>query len=110
MPLYDRLCESCGNKKFDNWEPSEAPNVPCPICSKPTVRAWLGKSASIVPDGIPGGVWIKHGLCDEVTGEPKRYDSKSDIAREAKRRGWENRVEHVSAPGTDKNPHTTRWI
>lgn len=46
----------------------------------------INLSTSIAPDSIPGGYWIKHGLCDE-NGEPKRYDSKSEIKAEAYRRG-----------------------
>lgn len=43
-------------------------------------------STAIATDSIPGGYWIKHGLCNE-DGSPKRYDSKSEIKAEAYRRG-----------------------
>lgn len=65
----------------------------------------------IIPDGIPGGILIKHGICNE-DGTPRRYDSRTEIRRAAKAKGltWgydENR--HVPVPGTDKSPHTRRW-
>jgi hypothetical protein len=66
------------------------------------------KSALVIADEIPGGVLIKHGLCD-ANGDPVRYYSKSAIAAEAKKRGLVQRVEHVPLRGSDKSPHTTRW-
>ena len=64
-----------------------------------------------VGDDIPGGVWIKHGICNE-DGSPRKYYSYSSMREEAKRRGVRNRVEHVPVPnsGSDKSKHTTRWI
>ena len=38
------------------------------------------------PDSIPGGLEIAHGLCN-ADGTPRRYDSRSDIRREAQARG-----------------------
>ncbi len=66
---------------------------------------------SVTPDEIPGGVEIRHGICNE-DGTPRRYYSRSEMAKEAKRRGLVNHVEHVTNPksGSDKNPHTTRWV
>lgn len=64
---------------------------------------------AVIGDDIPGGVEIRHGLCNE-DGSPRRYYSKSEMAQEAKKRGLTNIVEHVSPPGTDKSPHTTRWV
>jgi hypothetical protein len=48
-------------------------------------------------------------LCNP-DGSPRRFYSKTEIAREASRRGLVNHVEHVTGRGTDKNPHTTRWV
>lgn len=89
--------------------------TPCPKCGHeieigefPFCPHGFG-SMTIVGDDIPGGVEIKHGLCNE-DGTPRRYYSKSEIAAEAKRRGYRNQVEHVTAPGTDKNQHTQRFV
>lgn len=62
-----------------------------------------------ISDEIPGGIEIKHGLCHE-DGTPRRYYSKSEIMREAKARGMTNYVVHQPVRGSDKSPHTTRWI
>lgn len=66
-------------------------------------------NSNVITDDIPGGMEVKHGICNE-DGTPRKYYSKSEMAKEAKRRGLANIVTHVTAPGTDKSPHTTRWI
>jgi hypothetical protein len=112
LPMYDRLCvdNKCNNEMIDCLEPIEAPDVKCPKCGKNTERAWIGKPAAIISDEIPGGIWIRHGLCTE-DGSPRKYYSKSEIATEAAKRGLVNRVEHTTDPrtGSDKNKNTTRW-
>lgn len=64
---------------------------------------------SVIGDEIPGGVLIEHGICNEDA-SPRRYYSKSEMAAEAKRRGLVNFVRHVGEKGSDKSPHTTRWV
>ena len=108
MPMYDRVCPD-GHKMIDCWEPITVPAVECKDCGKPTERAWLEHPGNVIGDDIPGGIEIKHGLCNE-DGSPRRYYSKSEIAAEAKRRGLVNRVEHTTEKGTDKNRHTTKWV
>ena len=63
----------------------------------------------VIGDDIPGGLEIRHGICNE-DGSPRKYYSKSEMRAEAKRRGVENVVEHVPERGSDKSKHTTRWI
>jgi hypothetical protein len=88
-------CEKCGIEYgIGDW----------PFC-----KGGHGKyKGSVIADEIPGGVEIRHGLCNE-DGSPRRYYSHSEIAKEAKRRGLVNRVEHVPLRGSDKSPHTTKW-
>lgn len=69
----------------------------------------VNQANGVIGDDIPGGLEIRHGLCNE-DGSPKKYYTKSAIVKEAKRRSLQNIVEHVTAPGTDKNPYTQRWI
>lgn len=66
-------------------------------------------NSSVIGDDIPGGLEIRHGLCNE-DGSPRRYYSKTEIAKEAKRRGLVNIVEHVPEPGSDKSKYTSKWV
>lgn len=78
-----------------------------PFC-KGNAADHRGGIYGVIGDDIPGGLEIKHGLCNE-DGSPRRYYSKSEIAREAKARGFTNLVEHKGGKGSDKSAHTTRW-
>lgn len=112
MPMYDRICEN-GHELLDCFERIDeaTKEVPCKTCGALTKRAWLTKPSGVITDEIPGGVWIKHGICNE-DGSPKKYYSKSEIAKAAKAKGLVNAVRHVSDPksGSDKSPHTVRWV
>lgn len=55
----------------------------------------------ISTDDIPGGVEIRHGLCNE-DGTPRRYYSKTDIRREANRRG-------LTQKGDTPKPYRVSW-
>jgi hypothetical protein len=73
-------CEKCGQEsrtlKFlgerSGW---------CPPCFY-RVEAPTGQSAMIATDEIPGGIQIRHGICNE-DGTPRTYYSKSAIERAA---------------------------
>jgi hypothetical protein len=98
LPKEERMsevvCDACGKELvIGDW----------PFCPH-----GAGHS-NVVGDDIPGGYEVRHGLCNE-DGSPRVYYSKSEMAKEAKRRGLTNIVEHVTPPGTDKSPFTTRWI
>lgn len=82
-----------------------------PFC-KGSPADHVGGSFGVAGDDIPGGMEIKHGagLCNP-DGSPKRYYSKSAIAKQAKAAGWTNYVEHRGDnAGTDKSKHTSRWV
>ena len=106
MPLYDRLCSVCQTRQLDLYEPVHTPDPVC-ACGGTLSRAWLTTPASVIGDACD--VWIKHGICNE-DGTPRHYTSKADMRREAERRGVTNVVRHVGRPGSDKSPHTSRWI
>ena len=115
MPIYDRRCkgngcaDGCSYQILDRLEPVDFEAPPCPLCGGDTERFWKqGSHPAVIPDEIPGGIEIRHGICNE-DGTPRRYYSHSEMKREAKRRGLENLVEHVPTPGSDKSPYTTRW-
>lgn len=108
MPMYDRVCPD-GHTMIDCWEKIDTTDVPCNECHKMTERTWLSKPANVIGDDIPGGIWIRHGLCNE-DGSPRKYYSKSEIATEAKKRDLVQAIRHAPEPGSDKSKHTTRWI
>lgn len=90
----------------------------CDRCGEPlAVGAWpfckpgrghdpfIAKNLAVIDDTIPGGWRIEN-----MGPTPITFYSKSDYKREMKARGLVNMVQHVGVPGTDKSPHTTRWI
>lgn len=82
--LIDISCTSCTHCDYDVW--LEAGDYPaCSNCGAEMQRLWTS-TASAIGDDIPGGIMIEHGLC-HPGGAPKRYDSKSAIARDAKKKG-----------------------
>lgn len=107
MPIYDLICKE-GHKQYDQiLKIGERP--PCPTCQSPTETLWeAGSTPNIVGDEIPGGVEIRHGICNE-DGSPRRYYSKSEIAKEAKARGLVQAIRHAPTPGSDKAPYTSKW-
>lgn len=107
MPIFDLTCPQ-GHEQFDLYLPVGSRPC-CPTCGGPTETLWRGKTACVIDDSIPGGIEIKHGICN-LDGTPRKYYSKTEINAEAKRRGYANIVTHVTEPGTDKSKHTTRWI
>jgi hypothetical protein len=106
MPMYDRACHTCGWQKIDSLEPVTVPEILCPE-GHVTERVWSSsaRSASVVDDSIPGGVWIEN-----LGNNWRKFYSKSDIARAAKEQGVEPFVRHVGTQGGDRSKHTTRWI
>lgn len=107
MPYYDLTCPNNHHQIDILLKLGERP--PCPICGEPTSTLWQGKFGAVIDDSIPGGLVIRHGLCNE-DGSPRTYYSKTEIRAEEQKRGYTNIVTHVTAPGTDKSKHTTRWI
>ncbi len=109
MPLYDRRCSVCQFRRDDAYEQSTTPDYPCkcggvmeriPMTSNPGA---MGRCQSDECD-----VTMRHGLCNP-DGSPKRFTSKAEMAREAKKQGLTNYVVHSGLPGSDKNPNTQKW-
>lgn len=102
------VCSACEKKQEGlSWDYD-----PIPSCCDKQMEPDYGRSnaaAAVIPDEIPGGIYIRHGLCNP-DGSPRKYYSKSEIAAEAQRRGLVNIVEHVGDKGSDKNKHTSRWV
>lgn len=104
--LIDVECSQCEHFELDVWRERGAYGT-CGKCSSPMVRAYRSFGAAI-GDDIPGGLLVPHAVCN-ADGTPKRYYTKSDIAKAAKAAGWTNRVEHVTPQGSDKAKYTSRW-
>jgi hypothetical protein len=116
MPVYDRRCSDCARIERDKIEAIGASDYACVpdadehACQGVMQRTWLPGSANgVIDDSIPGGLEIKNALCNP-DGTPRRFDSHSDIKRAAAEAGWTNVVEHIPMRGSDKSPHTTRWV
>lgn len=94
---FDQQCNDCGQVAEVLCEPFTT--VACPACgSDRTERVW--RSIRVLPDDIPGGLVIEN-----LGPEPVKVYSRSELKREAEKRGLVQRVRHVEG---DK--HLSRWI
>ena len=107
--LIDTVCTNpdCRKEYIDVWL-VDGQYRSCEMCEWGTERLYKASSTAHA-HGDECDVWIKHGLCHE-DGSPRRFTSKSEIARVAKERNLYNRVEHVTTKDTDKNKNTQRWV
>lgn len=49
-------------------------------------------------------------VIENMTPEPIHFTSKTAWRAKMKELGLVNRVQHVPVPGSDKSPHTSRWV
>lgn len=83
-------CEKCGKEiAISHW----------PFC--PHGQG----SFTAIPDSIPGGLWIEN-----FGPQPMRFDSHSEKRRYMDVHGIQSMVRHIGTPGSDKSPHTTRFV
>jgi hypothetical protein len=109
--MIDLKCPKCDRIQLDQLERDEDRSRPV-CCEQPMERVFLPTNrGQVIGDDIPGGLEIKNGLCN-ADGTPRRYYSKSEIAREAAKRGYVNHVTHVPSPGSDKSRKglTSKWV
>lgn len=118
MPMYDYACSTCGRVATDVLEPVSAPPRVCgwDIVDGAPKRCEGVMDRVLMPTGrgtVIGDecdVTVRHGLCHS-DGTPQRFTSKAAMRRQAEQRGLTNHVEHKPASrGSDKSPHTSRWI
>ncbi len=82
--LVDIACSQCAHREYDFW--LDGKTYPdCSMCGAPMERLWVS-SGKPIGDDIPGGLVLEHGLC-HADGSPKRWDTKSSIAKAAKEKG-----------------------
>jgi hypothetical protein len=77
--------------------------VPCSLCKKDSYPNYgeKGTSPGIATDEIPGGIEIRHAICNP-DGSPKRYYSKTEIKRAANERGY-------TIAGDTPKPYRVNW-
>ena len=109
--LIDAMCPGCGDVHVDVWVDTANLTLPwCHACRVPLIRHRQSAIASAVhADSFRGGYWVEHGLCN-ADGSRRRYDSRSEMATEARRRGLVSTVVHAPEPGTDKATETQRFL
>ena len=49
-------------------------------------------------------------VIENLSPQPKRYRSRSELKRDMDAAGVEHRVRHIGEPGSDKSRHTSRWV
>lgn len=98
--FVDLVCSKCRSEFIDTF--CVVPDYPpCATCGSPTERLWLPTSApKIKGDDIPGGVWIRNGVCN-ADGSPKKYYAYSEIDKAAKAKGYTNQPERGVADKKD---------
>lgn len=89
------ICEKCGEGYvIGDW----------PFCPHGT------GSNGVVGDDIKGGVfYAQNGICNP-DGSPRAFTKHSDMRKFAKELGLTSHVEHQGTKGSDKSPHTQRFI
>ncbi len=105
MPVYDFKGITCGHvfERYARYDEA----VPCPECGGVTEHVWIPGTRHVIGDECDQT--IANGLCN-ADGTPRRFTSKAEIKKEAKRRGLTQFVQHTTKPGTDKSKWTSRWI
>lgn len=79
-------CSQCPDLR-SVWGWSNELPLLCPHCnSATTIVEHQHEAPMIAMDSIPGGIMIRHGICNP-DGTPKRYDSMSDIKRACNKAG-----------------------
>lgn len=98
--LHCILCEWSGEQW--HWA-HKLEQAICPECQSGALP-WDGKigdAPGIMTDDIPGGILIKHGICNP-DGSPKRYYSKTEIRKACNETGW-------TMNGDTPKPYKVRW-
>ena len=63
--------------------------LPCPQCGEDTSLNYpqVNEADGVAPDGIRGGLLVRHGICNE-DGSPKKYYSRTDMKRALNAKGY----------------------
>ena len=101
MPRYDLVCAN-GHEQYDVVHSYKEPHPNCPDCNEPTETLWRTYGAAVARDDIPGGIAIRHGICND-DGTPKVYYSMTEIRRAANEKGLK------MADDTPGKPYKVNW-
>lgn len=104
MPTFDGKCEACGVEAVDVFTWKDLP--PCPNCGGTLVKLWRqGSFPNVIDDTYIGGLTVEN-----LGPTPITFQSRSEHRDYLKANGFGQPVKHVGSPGSDKSPHTSRWI
>lgn len=103
MPIFDLACTACDWSRDDTFIVHALPV--CPTCGSPTEKRWTSGFPAVIDDSIPGGLTIEN-----LSAQPITVYSKSEHRIVMKQHGASLKVRHVGVPGSDKSPHTSRWV
>lgn len=105
MPMYDRKCPDCGALLVDCYERRDTPDPSCD-CGGRLSRVWLPNTrVGAIDDSWPNGQYFEH-----VSHTGETFYSRSELKRYLRATGQMEYVRHQPKPGSDKSPHTSRWI
>jgi hypothetical protein len=103
VTFKERLFVCACGQTITAWRWNTEANPVCPTCHLTMDEAGtitLGRAPGVFSDSIPGGVMIRHALCNP-DGTPKRYDSMTAIREAAARRGYTLYGETPNPPNAD---------
>lgn len=100
---WPSICKCGFEGKIWCWSYDLPPDCPTCGCSAELVDTRATNTVMIATDDIPGGIEIRHGLVDPITGEPRKFYSKSEIKRAANEYGLKIMGD---TPGV---PYQVRW-
>jgi len=106
MPVYERKCQNldCDWKSDFCLEKYEDKIKPCPTCGHFTERVWTSGPA-VIPDTFSTPL-----VDTNMERTPRTFHSRSEHARALKAANLRIKDSHVGTQGSDKSPHTTRWV
>lgn len=104
MPMFDVSCPKCDWEAEDVFTHKDLPA--CPQCGSATNKVWR-TAPTVIDDTIIGGETIEN-----LAPNPITFYSRSEKRDYLRAHGIHQKVRHVGTPGegSDKSPHTSRWI
>lgn len=104
MPLFDTTCRGCG-AEAEKFAHRVDALEPCIGCGAPVERVLRPSRVNVQADDVPGGFWVEN-----MSATPMHFSSKSEHRAAMQRLGLRSHVKHQGTPGSDRSPHTSRWV